>query len=396
MIPHIPSILSLALFAQSPVATPPVREDPARWRAAEHAQLSEQTQLTFPDRFFKAGEAYFSPDGGHIIFQAVEKPAEGEKPADFYAMFVADLSADASGAPRLTHIRRVSPPDSANTCGWFDASRSNMVIFGSTLVAPKSQDVPGFQRGSGKYRWQFPPEMRVVEVNFYHPEQIAAGSAKPAVIAGDGTAYIAECTTTRDGKHLLFCTLAAGQGDISVKNLKSGIVTPLIVAPGYDGGPFFSPDERHICYRSDRKGDSLLQVYISEIVRNEQGEITGATNERQLTANEYVNWAPYWHPSVPLLIYASSEIGHTNYEIFSVEVPAHGSSHAPIRGRVTHADGADVLPVFDGTGQRMMWTSQRGEGRSSQLWIANVVVPTAQPASQPASQPATPVPTQAP
>jgi hypothetical protein len=44
--------------------------------------------------------------------------------------------------------------------------------------------------------------------------------------------------------------------------------------------------------------------------------------------------------------------------------------------RVTHAEGADVLPAFSADGKWMMWTSQRGpkaageERASSQLWIA--------------------------
>ncbi len=55
-------------------------EEPA-WRQAEAGILANQVQLTFPDRFLKAGEAYFSPDDARIIFQAIEVPAEG-RPAD--------------------------------------------------------------------------------------------------------------------------------------------------------------------------------------------------------------------------------------------------------------------------------------------------------------------------
>jgi Tol biopolymer transport system component len=45
--------------------------------------------------------------------------------------------------------------------------------------------------------------------------------------------------------------------------------------------------------------------------------------------------------------------------------------------RITHADGADVLPVFSPDGKKMLWCSQRGpkiEGEprpSSQVWIAD-------------------------
>ena len=41
----------------------------------ESAWLSDPIQLTFHEDFFKAGEAYFSPDGSKVIFQAVEQPA---------------------------------------------------------------------------------------------------------------------------------------------------------------------------------------------------------------------------------------------------------------------------------------------------------------------------------
>ena len=43
-----------------------------------------------------------------------------------------------------------------------------------------------------------------------------------------------------------------------------------MAADGYDGGPFFSPDEKMICYRSDRQLNDLLQIYVDhriEVVR---------------------------------------------------------------------------------------------------------------------------------
>ena len=222
--------------------------------AAEASFFAHPTQLTFPARFLKAGEAYFSPDGSQVIFQAIEVPKDCVTASDFYAMFVADLVAP-DGKPRLDNIRQVSPPGSANTCGWFDAAHPCRVIFGSTLTPPSNKEVPGYQRGTGRYKWQFPPEMRVVAVDLKAEPGSEGSPEKPALLAGDGTAYTAECTTTADGRWLLYCTLATGQGDIVVKDLVSGNVIPLVSAPGYDGGPFFSPDGTRLCYRSDRNGD---------------------------------------------------------------------------------------------------------------------------------------------
>ncbi len=98
-----------------------------------------------------------------------------------------------------------------------------------------------------------------------------------------------------------------------------------------------------------------------------------------MTDNTHVNWAPYWHPSGRHIAYATSEIGHDNYEVFLIDADA-GDERSPTkygtrRRRVTRAEGFDGLPVFDAQGARMMWTSQRGPERSSQVWIADFVMP---------------------
>ncbi|MFM7133365.1 MAG: TolB family protein, partial [Planctomycetota bacterium] len=151
-------------------------------------------------------------------------------------------------------------------------------------------------------------------------------------------------------------------------DLKTGARRAIVTAPGYDGGPFFSPCGKRICYRSDRNRDNLLQVFIADLVFDADGSIAGIENETQLTANEHVNWCPFFRPDGKTLVYASSEIGHRNYEIFEVVLPA-DMTQAPARRRVTEAEGADVLPVFSSDGAWLLWTGQRHEGRSSQLYV---------------------------
>ena len=142
---------------------PAAVSDRIDWKQAEKGILENHRQLTFADRFVKAGEAYFSPDDSRIIFQAVGVPPAGEAADEFYAMFIADLVRDDAGRiTGLDDIIRISPPGSANTCGWFHPTDPNEVIFASTIGPPSEATPPGFERLSGRYRWMFPPQMKIV------------------------------------------------------------------------------------------------------------------------------------------------------------------------------------------------------------------------------------------
>jgi TolB protein len=345
-------------------ASPPAAEDGADARpdAKEAPVLGRAVQLTFPAQFRKAGESYFSADGARVIFQAV--PADGAAGDEAgYSMFIADVVRDGEMPVRLERVRQVSPPGAHNTCGWFHPTDPSVIIFGTTMTPPAGEQVPGYQRGTSRYRWAFPPEMRIVQVRI----DPATGEPGPMeVIAGDGTAYAAEGSISPDGRALLYTKVdPVTQGDLWVKDLVSGEERALVVEPGYDGGPFFSPDGRSIIYRSDRSNDNLLQLFTADVVRDTGGMITGVSAERALTANGHVNWCPFYHPSGGMAAYATSEVGHDNYEVFLVDVrdPAR-------RARVTQVPGADVLPAFSPSGRHMIWTSKRDGSGTSQLWCA--------------------------
>lgn len=352
-----PTAIQSASTGQTPPSAPAASAEPG---------VRGARQLTFPDRFLKAGEAYFSPDGRRIVFQAIEVPAEGAEPDEFYAMFVCEVVRDPAGEiVGVENIRRISPKGSANTCGWFHPTKPGTVLFASTIGVPTAENAPGYQRGTSRYRWAFPPETRIVATDLAKADGTAASLE---VLEGDGKAYAAEGSWSPDGRFLLFCSLEQGDGDLFIHDLKTGRRTAIVAAPGYDGGPFFSPDGKRITYRSDRNKDNLLQVFTADLVFDAEGGITGVANERQLTSNEHVNWCPYFRPDGKTLVYATSEIGHRNYEVFEIVLPdAPGAE--PIRRRVTEAEGADVLPVFSPDGKWLLWTGQRHEGRSSQLYI---------------------------
>lgn len=331
--------------------------------------MTRHTQLTFSDRFIKAGESYFSPDDKRIIFQAIEVPKAGEQASEFYSMYVADVARDATGRiTGLTKVRRISPEGSANTCGWFHPKDPNIVLFGSTITPPSNKETPGYQRGTGRYRWQFPPEMRIVHVDLRKADG-APGSL--TAIVGDGEGYVAEGSLSADGRTLLYTQVDPDtQGDLWVLDVPTGKKTRVVKEPGYDGGPFFSPDGKRIIFRSDRRSDNLLQIYTADLVygtpAGARGPVTGVVNERPMTNNQNVNWCPFFHPDGHHFVYGTSEVGHSNYEVFMRDDREPGKL-----ARITHGGGADVLPVFSHDGKSMMWTAQRDAGKSSQIWVAD-------------------------
>ena len=402
----------------APAAKAPAAPVATDWRQEEARLLDLWSQLTFRRDFVKAGEAYFSPDGRKVIFQAVPVPEAGKEPDQHYSMYVANLTRDAEGGPvGITDPVRVSPTGSANTCGWFHPKNPNMVLFGCTVEPPVAPNKPGFQVGTNKYVWSFPENMKVVTLDL---ASLKPGQEPKPTVLFERPGYCAEGSWDPTGRFVLYANVdpvkQTGEkpdADIYIFDTVTKTHTPIVVAPGYDGGPFFSPDGQRICYRSDRAGNDLLQLYASDL-RYQSGADgvlapTGIEREYQLTSNEHVNWGPFWNPSGEFLVYATSEMGHRNYEVFAIRVDDEvltaaasaasdrvGSVTTGARGfevgkltqapsvaipnlakaRVTNATGADVLPAFSPDGKWMMWTAQRGElapgetRPSSQLWIA--------------------------
>ena len=352
------------------------KKDAADWRKFE-GLLSHQMQLTLSERFVKAGEAYFNADATQIVFQAIEHDAQGNPESEYYSMYVAQLRDEGKGQSfgpnkrryRLKLIRRVSPIGSANTCGWFHPTDPNKLIFASTITPPVKQETPGYQRGTRNYRWSFPPEMRVVELDL-SAKEITAESFKSLV--GDGKAYTAECSTSPDGRTLLYTSLESGDGDLYAMDFATKKITRLTALTGYDGGAFFSPDGKKIVWRADRNADNLLQIFIADVVFDSAGSVVGIGEPLAVTNDGAVNWAPYFSPDGKVIVYASSRVGHDNYELLAVPVPTDRAAPIAQPRRVTHAAGADLLPAISRSGTLLMWTSQRGTDHSSQLWLANI------------------------
>ena len=328
---------------------------------AEATLLSNVRQLTFEGR--RAGEGYFSADGSKLVFQS-ERMADNP----FYQIYLLDLETG--------DTERVSTGTGKTTCAWV-APSGDAVLFASTHHDPESQALQQAEldfRASGKerrYSWDYDPSYEL------YLTQLSTGEMTRLTVAGG---YDAEASISPDGKTVLFASNRAAYADngepvnaerlerdpsyfidLYAMDIDGSNVRRLTQTPGYDGGPFFSPDGSRICWRRFSEDGATAEI----LSANADG-----SDVQPLTATGAMSWAPYFHPSGKYLIYTTNVHGFGNFELYLV--PSSSSAAAggtPIR--VTTTDGFDGLPVFSPDGRKLSWTSNRTASGNSQIFLAD-------------------------
>jgi TolB protein len=335
----------------------------------EAKYLSNVRQVT--DGFVKAGEGYFSPDAATIAYQAIRP----EYP--FYQIYTQPLS---GGTPRL-----ISTGRGRTTCAYFSPN-GQQILFASSHLNPNLDAVETQERTQQekdrkagtrrRYNWDFDPFMDIYVCDL-------EGHDRTRLTSEYG--YDAEGAYSPDGKLIAYChveetpaaaadaaTEATRNPDIFVMNADGSGKRRITSAPGYDGGPFISPDGQWIVFRTDRKKPERLQIHVIGIDGQNEVEVTDQP--------EHVNWAPYWHPTKPLLIWAhadhSDPRARPNYDLLVMPYTVVDGKFVPGEvTRITDSPAADVLPVFSPDGARLMWTSTRTADGTSQLFIADFHLP---------------------
>lgn len=326
--------------------------------AGESQFLSNTRQLIYDGA--RSGEGYFSPDGKALIFQSEREPGN-----PFFQIYILDLESGDS--------HRVSPGIGKTTCAFFRPN-SNEVLFASTHLdteALKKQQQEIEFRAAGKkrrYTWDYDGQMDIFSAN-------QDGSNLKRLT--DAPGYDAEGSYSPDGSKIVFCSTRDGFpidklppekqkqmeidpayfGEIYIMNADGSNQTRLTNWPGYDGGPFFTPDGQRIVWRHFEENGMLADVYTMRL---------DGSDVRRLTEFGAMSWAPYFHPSMQYVIFASNKLGFSNFELFMVDALG---EREPVR--VTFTDGFDGLPVFSPDGKQLCWTSNRTADKNSQIFIAN-------------------------
>src|SRR5215472_11199736 len=325
---------------------------------AEARFLSNTRQLIFEGR--RSGEGYFSPDGKALIFQSEREPGN-----PFYQIYTLDL--------QTGDTVRVSPGIGKTTCAFF-RPESNEVLFASTHLDPEAvakQKAELEFRASGKerrYSWDYDEHMDIF---------IARRDGSKLRRVTDTQGYDAEASFSPDGKLIVFCSLRDAYptnklspaelkhletdpswfGEIYLMNAEGSNVRRLTHSPGYDGGPFFSPDGQRILWRHFTERGDTADVFTMKL---------DGSDTQRLTDFGSMSWAPFFHPSGRYIIFTSNRLGFANFELFLVDSEG---AREPVR--VTFTEGFDGLPVFSPDGKKLAWTSSRTTDRKSQIFLAD-------------------------
>jgi Tol biopolymer transport system component len=327
------------------------------WADTNEARfISNVRQVTFEG---KSGEGYFSPDGKNIIFQSVREPAD-----PFYQIYMLSLETG--------DIHRVSSGIGKTTCP-FVRPGTDQVLFASTHLDPlakkKQEDELAFI-ASGKtrrYSWDYDAEMdifsarrdgsdihRLTDAPGYDAEGSYSPDGSKIVFTSLRSAFPLEQLSPEDRKR--YETDPAYFGEIYIMNADGSGQTRLTVNPGYDGGPFFTPDGKRILWRRFNTNGLIADAFTMNL---------DGSGVHQITHFQSMSWAPYAHPSGKYIIFTSNKYGFDNFELFIVDMDGR---HEPVR--VTYRDDFDGLPVFSPDGKKLCWTSNR-KGKPSKLFLAN-------------------------
>ncbi len=300
------------------------------------------------------GEAYFSSDGGKLIFQSNRGGYGCDK--------IWTMNIDGTGK------RMVSPDHGAHTCSFF--LPDGRIVYASTSHLP----------GACPPRPATPVGSRYVWPLFPYDIYIAAGDGSNAKRLTDNPKYDAEPVVSSDGSRIVFGSQREGDFDIYRMNADGTDVRRLTDRVGYDGGPWFSPDGTKIVWRAwypetdaekaqwkdCMEKDYIVAVPLDIWVMNSDG-----TGKRLLVKNGATNWAPSWHPDGTRIVFSSNkddwredlkQYGH-NFELYIINLDGTNLT------RLTYNKTFDSFPMFSPDGRKLVFGSNRDPRKPHQTDI---------------------------
>jgi TolB protein len=307
---------------------------PDSLRSLQEKHFKNIRQLTFGGT---NAEAYFSFDGGHLIFQSTRPPYECDQ------MFT--MRSDGSNQTL------VSTGKGRTTCGYFFPGGKRILYASTHGHSPLCPPRPDKSKG---YVWGVFNDYDIYSAN--------ADGTNPKILAAS-SGYDAEATISPRGDKIVFTSTRDGDLELYTMNLDGSHVKRLTNSIGYDGGAFFSWSGRRIVYRGYHPTApaevSEYRSYLAEqLVKPGKMEIyvcdADGSNNKQLTNNGNANFAPFFLPGDKKIIFASNmkDPGGRYFDLFVINVDGSGLEQITFGGHfnafpMLSPDGKDIVFVSD-------------------------------------------------
>ncbi len=283
-------------------------------------------------------EAYFSFDEQKLIFQSTHGPWKCDQ------IFVMNL--DGSNK----HL--VSTGKGRTTCSYF-LPGDQKIIYASTHGADENcPPPPDFSQG---YVWKVYASYDLYVAN-------ADGSDPQPFLPAPG--YDAEATVSPKGDKIVFTSQRNGDLDIYTVNIDGTDLKQLTNELGYDGGPFFSWDGTKIVYRAyhpktEQEKQRYKKLLSEELIEPNNFQLfvmdADGSNKRQITHNEFANFAPFYHPDNKRIIFCSNmgDPKKRDFNLWMINEDGTGLE------QLTFFKGFDGFPMFTHDGKYLVFASNR-------------------------------------
>ncbi len=314
--------------------------------------LKNIRQLTFGG---ENAEAYLSPDGTHLSFQA-----RAMKPGTCDQIFTMTLDGK--------NVKRISNGKGKTTCSYYFPG-NDRILYSTTQFAYGGACPPDPDRSHG-YVWSLDPGYDIC---------VSDTNGTPLGRLTDTAGYDAEATISPKGDRIVFTSTRGGDIDLYSMNLDGSDVKQLTSQEGYDGGAFYSPDGARIVYRASHPAGDELREYREllrlGLIKPHTLEIwvmnADGSEKHQLTHSNAASFAPYFHPDGKHIIFSSNmdDPEGRKFELYMINIDGTGLE------RITYEKTFNSFPVFTLDGNHLIFCSNRNNTvpHSTNIFIADWV-----------------------